>query len=95
MKLTREVKIDNPQGLHARPATAIARMLQGTSSQVSFQYQEQCANARSVIELLMLAAKYGAMVQIEVEGEDAPAVMERLMQAVEVELGEQRPRHHV
>ncbi|MGE3954677.1 MAG: HPr family phosphocarrier protein [Parachlamydiales bacterium] len=82
-KLIQEVRIRNPLGLHARPSSTIAQLLQGVKSSVTIHYKNLSANAKSVMELLMLAAKQGARVKITVEGEDASDVMERLVAAFE------------
>lgn len=80
-KLSEEVRVSNPLGLHARPSSAIARLLQGTKSVVTIHHGKATANAKSVMELLMLAVKQGVTVKISVEGEDAPDVMETLLGA--------------
>lgn len=67
-RLTQEVFVLNPFGLHARPATLIAGLLQGTKSRATLKYKGGIANARSVVELLMLAVRKDGKVEITVEG---------------------------
>lgn len=88
MKLLKKVKVKNALGLHARPATAIAKLLQGTSSSVSFTYRKETVNARSIMSILMLAATKNSQITIEVEGKDAEEVMRRLVDAFEKKFGE-------
>lgn len=88
MKLSRKVKIKNALGLHARPATVIAKLLQGTSSSVLFTYRKETVNARSIMSVLMLAATKNSQIHIEVEGKDAEEIMKRLMDAFENKFGE-------
>jgi phosphocarrier protein HPr len=78
-RLEEEVEIEMPLGLHARPASSLVRHLQGTHSHVTFQCGEREANGRSIVEILMLAAKQGMRLKMTVEGEDAAEVMERLL----------------
>lgn len=75
-------------GLHIRPATMIVKMLQGCKSQVSFTLKNQNANAKSIMSLLVLSAQKNAKITVEVEGEDAEAVMEKLVQGFESSFGE-------
>jgi phosphocarrier protein len=56
-KLTCKVKVKNTLGLHARPATMIAKLLQESRSQVKILYKEEIIDARSIISILMLAIK--------------------------------------
>lgn len=88
MKLSRKVKIKNALGLHARPATIIAKLLQGSRSSVSFTYRKETINARSIMSILMLAASKNAQIMITVEGEDAEDVMGRLIEVFENQFGE-------
>ncbi len=88
MKLTRKVRIKNALGLHARPATVIARLLQGTSSSVAFTYRNETINAKSIMSILMLAATKNSYITVDIEGEDAMEIMERIVDAFENQFGE-------
>jgi phosphotransferase system HPr (HPr) family protein len=89
MKLVEEILIRLPLGLHARPASTMVRLLQGKASKVTVKHGDRSANGRSIVELLMLAAKKGERVEVTVEGEDAADVMETLRTAFDrgLELG--------
>lgn len=88
MKLTQKVKVKNGLGLHARPATAIARLLQKSKSIVTFTYRKESVNARSIMSILMLAAGKNSQITITVEGEDAEETMNELTSAFENCFGE-------
>ncbi len=88
MKLLRKVKVKNALGLHARPATVIAKLLQGTKSSVLFTYRKETINARSIMSILMLAAAKNSQITIVVEGEDAEETMASLVEAFEHQFGE-------
>jgi len=80
-KLTKDVFVLHPLGLHARSATLIAGLLQRGKSRATLQCNGKVADARSVVQLLMLGARKDAKVEITVEGEDAEDVMDRLVRA--------------
>ena len=88
MKLSQRVKVRNDLGLHARPATMIVKLLQGFCSQVTFTYKKDTINARSIMGILMLAAKKNCILTITAEGEDAQDVIEKLTYAFESKFGE-------
>jgi len=75
-------------GLHTRPAAEIVKMLQSCKSQISFSYNKQVINAKSILGILMLAVGQNASITITVEGEDAPNVMEMLMAGFNSKFGE-------
>jgi len=88
VKVSQKVKVQNTLGLHARPATVIARLLQKSKSSVSFTYREETINARSIMSVLMLAAGKNAQILITVEGEDAKATLQQLVEGFESQFGE-------
>lgn len=88
MKIVHKVKVKNALGLHTRPAAAIVKLLQPRKSTVHFSYKNERINARSIMSILMLAAKKNALIEITVEGEDADATMAHLLAAFEQEFGE-------
>lgn len=82
-----KVKVKNVMGLHTRPATAIAKLLQGCKSEVTFTYKKRTANAKSILSLLMLEAGKNAWITVNVQGEDAQQVMQQVIAAFENEFG--------
>lgn len=88
MKLVKKIKVINNLGLHIRPAAAIVKLLQSTKSKVFFTYKKQTINAKSIMSILVLAAKKNAKITISIEGSDANAVMTKLMNNFENGFGE-------
>jgi phosphocarrier protein len=88
MKLTKKVQVKNSMGLHTRPATTIVKLLQNCKSDVFFTLKQDTVNAKSILSLLMLAAKKNSNITIVVEGEDAEDTMEKLVGAFENQFGE-------
>jgi phosphocarrier protein len=78
----------NSLGLHARPATAIVKLLQETKSSVSFTYQNETINAKSIMSILMLAAAKNSVIKVDIEGDDAEEVMNKLSLAFQQGFGE-------
>lgn len=90
MKLIRKVQVKNTMGLHTRPATSIVKLLQNTKCDVSFTYKRETINAKSILSILMLAAKKNSKITITVDGEDATNIMDLLVAAFDNEFGEYR-----
>jgi phosphocarrier protein len=80
-KIINKVRVKNALGLHTRPATAIVKLLQSSKSEVFFTCKSETINAKSILSILMLAAKKNSLITISVEGEDAPETMNRLLVA--------------
>lgn len=88
MKLVCKVQVKNRLGIHTRPATTIVKLLQNCKSNVYFTHKREKVNAKSILSLLMLAARKNARITIEVQGEDADLTMERLIEVFENQFGE-------
>ena len=67
----------------------IAKLLQGSKSQVTISYRQETVNARSIMSILMLAIKKNSLVILTVEGEDAEETLKKLVDAFENLFGEQ------
>lgn len=87
-KKTCQVQVKNKLGLHTRPATTIVKLLQSSKSEVLFTYKKETVNAKSILGILMLAARKNAKITIEVEGIDAEDTLSRLVDAFESRFGE-------
>lgn len=88
MRLVSKVKVKNKMGLHTRPATEIVKLLQHTKSDVLFSYRDETVNAKSILNLLTLAAGKNSNITIIVDGEDAVATMNNLVAAFDNQFGE-------
>ncbi len=88
MKIVRKLKVKNSLGLHTRPAAAIVKLLQPRKSSVFFTYKSETINARSIMSILMLAAKKNALLVVTIEGDDAEETMNHLTAAFDMEFGE-------
>jgi phosphocarrier protein len=75
-------------GLHTRPAATIVKLLQNCKSDVYFTHKQETINAKSILSILMLAARKNSKITIAVEGEDANATMDKLIEAFDSEFGE-------
>ncbi len=72
-----------PLGLHTRPATDIARVLQKCKSRVTFTYKKRSVNAKSILSLMMLSVPRNGRIHVVLEGEDAKDIKPKLIDVVE------------
>ena len=82
------VKVKNKLGLHVRPATQIAKILQKKKAKVTLTYKGQSVNARSIMSIMILAAPKNAQLKIEAQGMDAKETLEELLNAFNKKFGE-------
>jgi phosphocarrier protein len=87
--IIRRLRVENQQGLHARPAASIVRLLRETRSSVTFTYKRQTVDANSILGILMLAAPRNAWITVSASGPDAIVALDKLEDAFRRRFGEQ------
>ena len=78
MLIKKKIKIANPQGLHARPASNFVKMLSRFESDVTVRKGSERVDGKSIMGLMTLAANHGAMLEVEVSGPDAEQAMREI-----------------
>lgn len=81
--LTRELVINNSQGLHARPATLLVQKATTFKCEVSIEYNGKCANAKSLIGVLSLGVNKGYSVKLITNGTDEEIALEEITAVVQ------------
>jgi phosphocarrier protein len=71
--------IINDKGLHTRPSTELVKCASSFKSQITLYYQNMSVNAKSLLDILMLAAGRGAKITIEAVGEDAEEAVKAIL----------------
>jgi phosphocarrier protein HPr len=78
-----EVEIRNPEGLHMRPAMQFVDVANGFDSDISVSNQETTVDAKSIMQMTMLAATCGTKLKIQARGTDARQAIEALQSLVD------------
>ena len=81
--ITRVVVIQNPQGLHARPAEMFARTALGFESRIEVLRGNERIDGKSILHLLTMGATQGTELILEAEGPDASEAVEALAKLVD------------
>lgn len=92
--LTREVVVANQLGLHARPAAKLAQEAQKFSSSVIIvtdgQNGGEPVDAKSILDILTLAAAHGSRLTLKAQGLDAADALNHLESLFVSRFGEER-----
>ena len=71
-------RINDPNGMHARPAGRLATYVKQFESQVRVKVNEKEADAKRLLSLMSLGAAFGAELHFFIEGPDEERVCEKL-----------------
>ena len=83
-----DIVIQNPTGLHARPAKVFVNLAKQFKSDIRVLHGEKKANAKSMISMLTLGAERGSLISVLVDGEDEELAAAELEAAIHAGLGE-------
>lgn len=86
--ITQKIKITNPTGLHLRPAGNLCREAMKFKSRITFEYDGNIANAKSVLSVLGACIKSGDEITLMCEGEDEAEALSYLTDFIVQKLGE-------
>jgi len=85
------VRIVNTKGLHARAAAAFSRMASQFDSRITVNHEATSADARSIMDLLLLVGAKDCEIEIMAEGPDAQEAVTALASLVADGFGERDP----
>lgn len=83
-----KVKVNNPSGLHARPASVLAQTAGKLGSETFMIYGEKRIQLKSILNIMSAAVKCGAEVEIQCSGDSEAEDLKTLVELIESGLGE-------
>jgi phosphotransferase system HPr (HPr) family protein len=75
---TRVVTVTNAEGLHLRPANALASLAKDFCSTVQVSYRGETVDGKSIMSLATLGAEQGVQLTILATGEDANEALDAI-----------------
>ncbi|MBI1400507.1 HPr family phosphocarrier protein [Hyphomonas sp.] len=84
----RRTTIVNRKGLHARASAKVAKLAGEYDAQVFVSHESETADARSIMDLLMLVAHTGCVVEIKGRGAQADEAVEAIVRLIDDGFGE-------
>ncbi|MFZ4716167.1 MAG: HPr family phosphocarrier protein [Chthoniobacterales bacterium] len=88
-KASKDLTIENRNGLHARPAALFVKTSSRFQAEVWVEKDGERVNGKSIMGLMMLAAGKGSILRITAEGEDAATVLTELEDLIRTRFGEE------
>ncbi len=85
---TRELRIVNEKGLHARASARFVETVEGYDASAIVRRDGQQAGGDSIMGLLMLVAARGTTIEVETSGAQAEELMDALNHLVSDRFGE-------
>ncbi len=86
--ITRKVIIKNKLGLHIRAAAKMVDVANQYSANINIRYQDKTINGKSIMSLMMLAAKQGTELELIASGAHATESLDALSALIDNFFGE-------
>lgn len=86
--IARRTSVKNELGMHARPASKIAQMVDSAHSDVWLCTNSTKVDAASIIDILTLCAVKGTKIVIEIENQKDMMILEHIFDFFESGFGE-------
>jgi phosphocarrier protein HPr len=87
--VSREVRISNQRGLHARASAKFVNLASDIDAKIEVEKDGHRVCGTSIMGLMMLGAAMGDSIVIHVEGDGSEAAMQKLVELVEDRFGEE------
>ena len=87
--LSREVRIQNQRGLHARASAKFVNLASEIDAAIEVEKDGSRVCGTSIMGLMMLGAAMGDAIVIHVDGENAEESLAKLVRLVEERFGEE------
>jgi len=86
---SKDLTIENRNGLHARPAALFVKTSSRFQAEVWVEKDGERVNGKSIMGLMMLAAGKGSILRVSAEGHDALHVLTELELLIQTRFGEE------
>ena len=83
--ISRDVTINNPIGLHARPATFFIQRANGFRCSVWVEKEDRKVNAKSLLGVLSLGVAQGMTIKLIADGVDEVEALDSLQELIDNE----------
>lgn len=89
IEITESVKIKNKYGLHVRAAEKLVRLVKQYNAEIEIHKGKHCANGKSIMDVMMLAARKGTELSLVAKGTDAKKLVAAIIKLVNDKFGEE------
>lgn len=88
--IIKKLEIINQLGLHARAAAKLVKTASKFESHIEIKKEDQKANAKSIMGIMMLAASQHSFIEIMIEGMDEIAALFAIENLIANRFGEEK-----
>lgn len=77
--IQKETTVQNPTGLHARPASQLTQLCKKFPEKIAILAGDRTVDPKSIVSILMAGLKKGTAIVVQVEGENEQSVCDEVV----------------
>ncbi len=81
--MTRELKIQNQYGIHARPAALFVKTASRYDWDITVEKDGNAVSGKSIMGLMTLEASFGTVLKVSADGPDAEEALDELQALID------------
>ncbi len=81
--MTRELKIQNQYGIHARPAALFVKTASRYDCDITVEKDGNAVSGKSIMGLMTLEASFGTVLKVSADGPDAEEALDELQALID------------
>ena len=85
-----KITLTNETGLHARPASELAKLAASFKSTIKLNVNGKTVDAKSILAIMSAGIKYNTESEIECDGEDEEKALSEIIQGFNNNFGEEQ-----
>ncbi len=85
-----KITLTNETGLHARPASELAKLAASFKSTIKLNVNGKTVDAKSILAIMSAGIKYNTEIEIECDGEDEEKALSEIIQGFNNNFGEEQ-----
>ncbi len=78
-----KITLKNETGLHARPASELAKLAGSFASTIKLYVNDKIIDAKSILAIMSAGIKYNTEIEIECDGEDEEKALSEIIKGFE------------
>lgn len=86
--ISKKLKIINKLGVHARAAMKLSNVAARFQSDIIIRYNDREVNAKSIMNVMVLAASHGAEIELRIAGDDENEACQAIEKLIQERFGE-------
>lgn len=80
-----KIKVQNSDGIHARPSALIVNLCKKYNSNIEIYYDNEVANGKDILDVMSLGVVKNSEILVQIDGNDESELFSELKKLIEID----------